>query len=378
VSGGASADALLPPSVVENLAEILTVVEPARPLPAVRAGVAAVAGQALGERVRIVRDGLLADLPRVWPEFAAALRAALAQPGFTGWMIWPVTEAVAARALDPGVPTADDTAAFDDGLALLAELTPRLTAEFAIRSFLAADLDRTLAAALSFTGHPDEHVRRLASEGTRPRLPWARRVPEVLDRPEATLPILDALHRDPSETVRRSVANHLNDLSRAHPALATATATRWLAGPPDVRTARLVRHALRTLVKHGDPGALALLGFTPAPRVVVTGPELAADVVPAGGELWFDATVENRGAEPATLVIDYVVHFRKADGSLAPKVFKLATRTLDPGATAAFTRRRSFAPITTRVHHPGEHAIELQVNGVRHGRATFRLEPVAG
>ena len=272
-------------------------------------------------------------------------------------------------------------AAFDDGLALLAELTPRLTAEFGIRSFLAADLDRALVAALSWTGCADDHVRRLASEGTRPRLPWARRVRELLDRPEATTPILEALHRDPSETVRRSVAYHLNDVSHSHPALATATAARWLAGPADPRTSRLVRHALRTLVKRGDPEALRLLGFTDASQVVVHGPQLAADVVPSGGELWFDATVENRGPEPATLAIDYVVHFRKADGSLAPKVFKkLATRTLGPGGSAAFTHRRSFAPVTTRVHYPGEHAIELQVNGVRHGRATFRLDadPLGG
>ncbi|GAA1257871.1 DNA alkylation repair protein [Pseudonocardia aurantiaca] len=369
MSGGASADALLPPSVVEDLVRCLTAAEPERPLPALRSGAAAVSGRALADRVRIVRDALLADLPPGYPAFAAAVRAALAEPGFSGWMTWPVTEAVAVRALDDGTP-----AAFDDGLALLAELTPRLTAEFGIRSFLAADLDRALVAALSWTGCADEHVRRLASEGTRPRLPWARRVRELLDRPEATIPILDALHRDPSETVRRSVANHLNDVSHSHPALATATAARWLAGPADPRTSRLVRHALRTLVKRGDPEALRLLGFTDATQVVVHGPQLAADVVPSGGELWFDATVENRGPEPATLAIDYVVHFRKADGSLAPKVFKLATRTLGPGGSAAFTRRQSFAPVTTRVHYPGEHAIELQVNGVRHGRATFRLD----
>jgi 3-methyladenine DNA glycosylase AlkC len=373
MSGGASADALLPPPVVEELARCLTNAEPGRPLPALRAAVAAVAGQALAERVRIVRDALLADLPRGYPAFAANVRAALAEPGFTGWMIWPVTEAVAVRALHTDGNSTFDARAFDDGLALLAELTPRLTAEFAIRSFLTADIDRSLGIVTAWTAHPDEHVRRLASEGTRPRLPWARRVRAVLNRPALTVPILDALHRDPSETVRRSVANHLNDISHANPAMATATAARWLDGQSDAHTARLVRHALRTLVKRGDPAALRLLGFTDAAEVAVRGPELAADVVPMGGELWFDAAVENRGPEPATLAIDYVVHFRKADGSLAPKVFKLATRTLGAGESASFTRRQSFARITTRAHYPGEHAIELQVNGVRHGRAAFRL-----
>jgi 3-methyladenine DNA glycosylase AlkC len=268
---------------------------------------------------------------------------------------------------------ADD--AFALGLELLAALTPRLTSEFSLRPFLAADLERTLATAMGWTGDPDQHVRRLASEGTRPGLPWAARVPALLDRPTATLPILDALYRDPCERVRRSVANHLNDLSKAEPALAVEVAERWLAAPDD-QTERVVRHGLRTLVKRGDPRALALQGFAPPDDLVVDGPRLDAEVVRVGDALTFSLAVTNAGAAPAKVETDYVVHFRRADGTTAPKVFKVATRTLEPGETAAFTRARSFRPITTRTHHLGEHALEAQVNGRRSGRVTFRL--VAG
>ena len=135
--------------------------------------------------------------------------------------------------------------------------------EFAIRRFLAADLDRALAKILPWTGSGDEHVRRLASEGTRPFLPWAVRVAALTSSPEKTVPILDALRTDPSEYVRRSVANHLNDLSRHNPGLVVQTAARWLERP-DTNTAWVVRHGLRTLVKRADPGALALMGFSDA------------------------------------------------------------------------------------------------------------------
>lgn len=321
-------------------------------------------GAAFSERGRLVRDALLADLPAKYPAFERAIRKAMKDPRFTGWMIWPVTEAVAVRA----VPDA-----FDVGLQLVADLTSRLTGEFALRTFLAADLDRTLATALRWTASPDEHVRRLASEGTRPRLPWAKRVPAIIDDPQSTVPILDALHRDPSEYVRRSVANHLNDISRSDPALAVAVATRWLT----TETTPLVRHALRTLVKAADPGALALLGFPPPAALTVTGPALGRANVRVGEELPFEFTLTNDGDEDVRLAVDYVVHHRKANGTLTPKVFKLTTRTLAAGESVTISRRHSFRPITTRVYHSGEHAVELQVNGRTFGRTSFTLRPQA-
>jgi 3-methyladenine DNA glycosylase AlkC len=314
-------------------------------------------GLALRERADLLRDALLADVPGGYGELAAVVRRAASSPDFSGWLIWPVTGAVAQRAVEAGTPEA-----FDDAMALLAELTGRLSAEFALRTLLRHDLDRALDSVSGWVRSPDEHVRRLASEGTRPYLPWAVRVPEILARPGVTIPVLDALHRDGSEYVRRSVANHLNDLSRDQPDLVVEAARRWMEDPAPT-TPALERHGLRTLVKRGHPGALGLLGFTPA-AVDVDGPFVAEPRVPWGGEVRFTATVHNPGPEPVRLAIDYVVHHQRANGALTAKVFKLVTRELAPAETLAIDRAHSFRALTTRRYYPGAHALALQVNGV--------------
>ncbi|AGZ42027.1 DNA alkylation repair protein [Actinoplanes friuliensis] len=363
------ADELIGEQTTGQLIAAIAAAAPGNRLPNLRAAAKGMAGLSLRERSDRLRDGLLADLPGDYAGLARTVRAAAAGPlPFGGWLIWPVTSAVAARAVTDGTGTA-----FDDALALLAELTGRLTSEFAIRVLLDHDLGRALPIVLEWTRSPDEHVRRLASEGTRAYLPWAKRVPALLAAPEATVPILTALYRDDSEYVRRSVANHLNDLSREHPDLVVATAKAWLASP-DATTAKVVRHALRTLVKKGHPGALALLGFAPA-SVTVDGPLLAGAEIPYGGEVAFTATVVNTGDAAATLAIDYVVHHQKANGKQTTKTFKLTTATLAPGDRLELSRRHSFRAITTRRYYPGAHAVELQLNGVRSGRADFELLP---
>jgi 3-methyladenine DNA glycosylase AlkC len=324
-------------------------------------------------RADLIADALVADLRGavVAPhaQYGAAadvVRRGLDGPRLTGWMVWPVGEAAVSLALEDA---GED--AFDDCLALLAELTPRLTSEFAIRRLLRRDLDRSLSAIADWTAHPDEHVRRLASEGTRSYLPWAVRVPELLVRPEATLPLLDALRADPSDYVRRSVANHLNDLARHAPELVVATASRWMADA-DADTAWVVRHGLRTLVKKAHPGALAVMGFAPA-RVAVGPLELASAALVLPDELDFTCSVTNEAGEPARLAVDFVVHYVKASGARSAKVFKLTTLQLGPGESVRLRKRHAFRQMTTRVHYAGTHAVELQVNGARHGLVEFEV-----
>ncbi|TFC04077.1 hypothetical protein E3O42_05620 [Cryobacterium adonitolivorans] len=190
---------------------------------------------------------------------------------------------------------------------MLAALTPRLTSEFAIRLLLNHDMARAMPIVLGWTGSTDPAVRRLASEGTRPFLPWAIRVPAILADPTLTLPVLHALYRDEDEVVRRSVANHLNDLSRQQPDLSIATTASWLAAP-DANTASLVRHALRTLVKKGHPQASAQLGFHPA-EVHVLGPVLDAATVAFGGTIGFTVDIRNAGDAPVRLAVDARAEF---------------------------------------------------------------------
>lgn len=361
------ADELFGTAQLSTLVDVLRGAAPDASWNEVAAAAGAFDGMALGARARTVADALVAQAPDI-AAMTALVTSALDDDRFDGWMIWSVTEAIATVGTASGWP--DD---HDEGLRLLTLVTGRLTAEWGLRPFLVADLDRTLAAALAWTDHPDEHVRRLASEGTRLRLPWGRQIPALNAAPHRTVPIIDRLHRDPSETVRRSAANHLNDLSRADADLAVATAAGWL-DPTDPESGRTVRHALRTLVKQAHPGALALLGFGGADTLEVDGPHLVGDHLRIGDDLAFTGSVTNTGPVAVRVAIDFVVHFQKADGTLAPKVFKLTTADLEPGESRAVAKRLSLHHRTTRRLHPGPHAVDLQVNGARSAPVPFTLD----
>jgi 3-methyladenine DNA glycosylase AlkC len=241
-------------------------------------------------------------------------------------------------------------------------LTQRFSAEFSIRRFLEREPERTLARLEEWTRDPSPHVRRLVSEGTRPRLPWAGRLRAFQRDPAPVLLLLERLKDDPHPYVRRSVANSLNDIGKDHPTVLVETATRWLEGATPERR-RLVEHALRTAVKRGDASGLRALGFRPAAsvelvrgRVVPVRPRIGEHVV-------FEVEVANGGRASVDVVVDLGVHFVKASGRAAPKVFKLRSLRLDPGGTATLRKRISLAQQTTRTHYPGRHAFDVRING---------------
>jgi 3-methyladenine DNA glycosylase AlkC len=242
------------------------------------------------------------------------------------------------------------------------ELTQRFTAEFSIRAFLDRHQDATLARLREWTSDPSPHVRRLVSEGTRPRLPWASRLRAFQKDPRPVLALLELLKDDPDLYVRRSVANNLNDIGKDHPELLVETARRWLVDATEGRR-WLVRHALRVAVKRGDPDALAVLGYGSKTNV-----ELAnAAITPArpriGGTVKIAFTVVNRAARASRLMVDLRVGFVKASGKTSPKVFKLRAVTLGPGESASVGKTISLAQLTTRKHYPGVHMVEAVVNG---------------
>ena len=308
----------------------------------------------------------MADLPDDYRTVAGIYRRALGERTFTGWMIWPVSETVTTLALQAPAPDA-----FADGLLLLSELTPRLTSEFAIRRFLAADLDRALTIVLGWTTHPDPAVRRLASEGTRSFLPWAIRVRPLLEHPASTVPIIDALYRDDDEVVRRSVANHLNDLSRQSPDLVVQVATRWLAAPAPTTT-QLVRHGLRTLIKKGQPDALALLGFG-QPTIA----RRCSRARPRNGDGSRRARLRVHRHQPRLgaghpgdrLHRRLPEKQRRAPG----EGVQAGDENSGPGETVRLSKKHAFRPMTTRVHYTGLHHLELQINGQRYPGASFDL-----
>jgi 3-methyladenine DNA glycosylase AlkC len=252
---------------------------------------------------------------------------------------------------------------FELAMRLQYELTQRFSAEFSIRPYLERYPDATLARLRVWASDPNEHVRRLVSEGTRPRLPWAARVRAFLDDPTPVLSLLELLKDDTARYVQRSVANNLNDIAKDHPDVVVATCRRWLQAPGP-GTAYIVRHALRSLVKRGHPGALRAVGAGAPPRIEISHLRLPKRVR-VGEKLRFGFSLRSTSARPQTLEVDYTVHFLKADGNPRPKVFKLRRMTLAPRETVELTGSVSFAQLTTRKHYPGRHRIEVTVNGVR-------------
>ncbi|MGA9521684.1 MAG: DNA alkylation repair protein [Myxococcaceae bacterium] len=250
---------------------------------------------------------------------------------------------------------------FDASMQAQHALTKRFTCEFSIRAFLERAPERTIEVLRGWADDPSPHVRRLVSEGTRPRLPWARRLPAFQKNPAPVLELLELLKGDAEEFVRRSVANNLNDIGKDHPDLLVETCARWLEhASPDKK--RLVRHALRSLVKKCHPGALALMGAGSSKGVRVRGTVQPARVC-IGGKVEVAVEVENRSREDRNMVVDLAVHFVKANGAARPKVFKLRNVALAPGEAAALRKTITLRQLTTRAHHPGEHRVEILLNG---------------
>ena len=255
------------------------------------------------------------------------------------------------------------------------ELTQRFTAEYSIRVFLERYQKPTLARLRGWAADSNVHVRRLVSEGTRPRLPWAPRLRAFQDDPQPVLELLDLLKDDPELLVRRSVANNLNDIGKDNPAALVATCRRWMREPTPERR-WLVRHALRSAVKRGDAAALEILGFVPVGAVSVRAVHVTPAVVPIGASVTFDVEVANQGSSKEQLLVDLRVYFVKANGKPSPKVFKLKELELDPQTSARLTKTISLAQHTTRTHYPGHHRVEVLVNGRASGFGEFDLVEV--
>lgn len=251
-------------------------------------------------------------------------------------------------------------------------LTQRFTAEFSIRPFLQHHTEATLERLMEWTQDPSEHVRRLVSEGTRPRLPWASRLPAFQRDPAPVLALLEKLKDDPALYVRRSVANNLNDIGKDHPALLTDTANAWLRDATPERL-WIVQHALRSAVKRGEPGALAALGFGTLADVAIGGSSIEPQHAVTGGKITIAFDVTNRTNQPQRVMLDFAVHYIKANGRSRAKVFKLKTLELAAHETQSVRKQISLAEMTTRKHYPGLHKVDAILNGQARPLGSFHL-----
>ncbi len=332
-------------------------------------------------RAMRIADALEATLPSgdaaAFGRACEVIEAALAPPvpvdgvsgdardpalGLAGWIVWPLGEFVARQGIDH--PTR--------ALEALHALTQRLTAEFAIRPLIVRHPALVFATLQRWTRDDSAHVRRLCSEGSRPRLPWGLRLASLVDDPSPTLPILAALQDDASEYVRRSVANHLNDIAKDHPDVVVRWVREHASSATRERQA-LLRHASRTLIKQGHADMLALWGAGAA-----FDGKLALRVSPArvaiGASVDLELRLASSSREAQRLVIDLVVHYVKANGATSPKVFKGWTIDLAPDEKRELRKTLPMRDVSIRRHFPGRHVVAVQVNGAVVAQRAFVLE----
>ncbi len=320
-------------------------------------------------------QALAATLPADFDQAAQQLEAALAPPetgesmaqlhglehGLRGWILWPVGEYIAQHGL----------ARPERALQVLHALTQRFTAEFAIRPFIRQHPELSFATLKRWVHDDSAHVRRLVSEGSRPRLPWGEQLKALIQDPRPTQPLLQALQDDPSDYVRRSVANHLNDIAKDHPQLVA----RWLQDHlPQASAPRrqLLKHASRTLIKAGDPAVLKAWGlggrFKGAATLNVSPARVAL-----GGQVQLALLLQSHSPRAQTLAIDYAVHHVKADGRTSPKVFKGWQLTLPAHGQVLLKKNHPMRLITTRRYHAGRHGVAVQINGQVVAEGSFVL-----
>jgi 3-methyladenine DNA glycosylase AlkC len=261
---------------------------------------------------------------------------------------------------------------FEVSMLALMEMTKRFSSEGAIRAFIEKHFDATYLQLKKWIKHDNVHVRRLVSEGTRPRLPLFSRLPRFIKDPALVIELLDELKDDSELYVRRSVANNLNDISKDHPKQVTDLLSKWSVGADDNRR-WLIKHALRTLLKKGDKAALAILGFAAVPKLKVVQFSLDKSHIKLGEELNISMDLLCESDTSHNMMIDYVVHHKKANGSLTPKVFKWTQKSISRKSPLKLCKKHSIKAISTRKYYAGEHEVHLQINGEILAKCHFNL-----
>jgi 3-methyladenine DNA glycosylase AlkC len=250
---------------------------------------------------------------------------------------------------------------FDISMDALQYFTSFGSSEFAIREFLRKDFNRTIDVMYKWSRNDDHHVRRLSSEGSRPRLPWSFKLDDVIKNPSVTQPILENLKADPELYVKKSVANHLNDLSKDSPSFMLNLVKEWNHSDP--HTSWIVKRACRNLIKQGDKTSLSFFAFEKNVKVAVPDLKLDKTKVKMSDSLKFSFTVESKKSTEQKIVVDYKIHFQKKSGGTSPKIFKLKEINLAPKQQVAIVKRQHFKDLTTRKHFPGQHTLDILING---------------
>jgi len=302
----------------------------------------------LKDRIRILTRSLKPFLPAEYPKAIKLLmKVAPKLKGFGNWVLTDYVELYGQEH-------------FKESVAAMKELTKHGTAEFCIRPFMINQTDRLMPILHEWALDSNEHVRRLAAEGSRPRGVWVAHIDQFKDDPTPVLELMEKLKADESLYVRKAVANNLNDISKEHPDLVIQTALKWKRDGVS-ETDWSIRHACRTLIKQSDPRVFEVLGFTKNPRLKVGELKLTPRHIKLNGSTVLTLDVRSNAA--SRLAIDYKVYYVTKSGRLSPKVFKWAEKSIAKGDTITLTKKHAFIDHSTRVHNPGQHLIEVTING---------------
>lgn len=260
---------------------------------------------------------------------------------------------------------------FENSLKAFEFVTQFTSCEFAVRPFIIKYGDKMIKQMIDWSKHDSHHVRRLASEGSRPRLPWSMAISSLKKNPKPILPLLENLKTDPSEYVRRSVANNLNDIAKDNPGIVIAIAKKWKGLGKE--TDAIIKHGCRTLLKQGNSAALKHFGLSNNSKLEVTNLKIFTPIVKIGSYLEFSCEVKNGTNKTQTIRLEYAVYFLRQNGQLSKKVFKLSERIFEPMQAANIKRKQSFKLITTRNFYTGWHKLSIIINGQEKILADFQL-----
>lgn len=260
---------------------------------------------------------------------------------------------------------------FDLSVKALERYTKCCSSEFAVRPFIIQQPEKMMSIMQHWTENKNEHVRRLASEGCRPRLPWGVALPGFKKDPAPIIPILEKLKDDRSEYVRKSVANNLNDISKDNPELVLDLAEKWFGDSEN--TDWIVKHALRTLLKQGNKRAMKLFGFGSADNFKISPVHLTNNKIKIGESIYIEFEIKNISESKLNCRLEYKVHFVKKNGSSSGKVFQISESAIEPGEVKVVRKKHNFSQCTTRTHYPGKHSIDIILNGEKTAETNLNL-----
>lgn len=312
------------------------------------------------DRVRLISEKLWLQLNLSYPKAIKTLMKTVSEKGNNGFIAWPISQFIESYGLEH----------YSESMNALKKLTTHFTSEFCLRPFIQHYDQKVFDDLLSWRQDKNHHIRRLVSEGTRPNLPWGQKVQSINENLERNIDLISHLRSDSSEYVRRSVANHLNDISRLNPKLYFKTIDTFKEKTPEVK--KVIRHSARTLLKAGDKKALKIHGYK-VPKSLKLDVRLEIQKVKEGEYLPVTIIIENESKNAQKILIDYIISYVKKDGTHSDKVFRLRDTVIETRSKNIIKKKISFKSVTTRKHYPGKHFLSLQINGKIFDKKSFDL-----